>query len=162
MNSRCCPFCIVDASPGFLASQLPACPPPQRSNIPASPFGFFLLWPGSDSLLEGLTSFCFGDRPLKASQFLQIEVLVAQSCLTLWDPRDCSLPSFSVYGISQARILEWVAISFSRGSSLPGIKPGSPTLQADSLQLSHLESPHMNMWFFSIFFNLAQDHLFNE
>ena len=36
-----------------------------------------------------------------------------------WDPMDCSLPGSSVYGISQARILEWVAISYSRGSSQP-------------------------------------------
>ena len=43
--------------------------------------------------------------------------LVNKSCLTLCDPRDCSLPGFSVHGILQARILEWVAISFSRGSS---------------------------------------------
>ena len=35
------------------------------------------------------------------------------------DPMDCSLPGSSVHGISQARILEWVAISFSKGSSLP-------------------------------------------
>ena len=41
-------------------------------------------------------------------------VLVAQSCPTLCDPRDCSPPSFSVHGILQARILEWVAI-FSPG-----------------------------------------------
>ena len=39
-----------------------------------------------------------------------------KSCLTLCDPMDCSLPGFSVHGISQARILEWVAIPFSRGS----------------------------------------------
>ena len=44
-------------------------------------------------------------------------VLVTKSCLTLWDPMDCSLPGASVHGISQARILEWIAISFSRGSS---------------------------------------------
>ena len=37
-----------------------------------------------------------------------------QSCLTLCDPMDCSLPGFSVHGILQARILEWVAISFSK------------------------------------------------
>ena len=40
-----------------------------------------------------------------------------QSCLTLCDPMDCSPPGFSVHGISQARILKWVAISLSRGSS---------------------------------------------
>ena len=44
---------------------------------------------------------------------------VVQSCLTVWDPMDCSLPGSSVYGIFQARILEWVAISSSRGSSWP-------------------------------------------
>ena len=46
--------------------------------------------------------------------------LVAQSCPTLCNPVDCSLPGSSVHGIIQARILEWVAISFSRGSSRPG------------------------------------------
>ena len=59
-------------------------------------------------------------------------VLVAQSCLTLCDPVDCSPPGSSVHGILPARILEWVAIPFSRGFSNPGIEPRSPTLQADS------------------------------
>ena len=45
-----------------------------------------------------------------------------QSCLTLWNPIDCSPPDSSVHGILQARILEWVAISFSSGSPDPGIK----------------------------------------
>ena len=40
-----------------------------------------------------------------------------KSCPTLCDPMDCSPPGFSVHGILQARILEWVAISFSRGFS---------------------------------------------
>ena len=44
-------------------------------------------------------------------------VLVAQLCLTLCDPMDNSLQGYSVRGILQARILEWVAISFSGGSS---------------------------------------------
>ena len=44
---------------------------------------------------------------------------VTQSCPTLCNPRDCSLPCFSVYGIFQARVLEWGAMSFSRGSSWP-------------------------------------------
>ena len=42
---------------------------------------------------------------------------VAQSCLTLCDPMNYSPPGFSVHGILQARILDWVAIFFSRGSS---------------------------------------------
>ena len=43
------------------------------------------------------------------------------------DPKDCSLPGYSVHGISQARILKWIAMSFSRGSSQPRdrTKPGS-------------------------------------
>ena len=44
---------------------------------------------------------------------------VAQSCLTVCNPMDCGLPRSSVYGIFQARVLEWVAISFSRGSCRP-------------------------------------------
>ena len=44
---------------------------------------------------------------------------VAQSCPTLCVPMDCSLPGSSVHGIFQAIILEWIAISFSRGSSQP-------------------------------------------
>ena len=46
---------------------------------------------------------------------------------------DCSLLGSSVHGILQERILEWVAISFSRGSSKPGIKSRSLALQTDSL-----------------------------
>ena len=42
-----------------------------------------------------------------------------QSCPILWDPMDSSLPGSSAHGILQARILEWVAISFPRGSSWP-------------------------------------------
>ena len=48
---------------------------------------------------------------------MKVKLLVAQSCLTLWDHRDCSLPVSSVHGILQARILEWVANLFSRASS---------------------------------------------
>ena len=55
-------------------------------------------------------------------------VKVAQSCQTL-----CDLLDYQVHGILQARILEWVAIPFSRGSSQLGIEPRSPALRADSL-----------------------------
>ena len=50
---------------------------------------------------------------------LKVKVLAAQSCLTLCDPIDCSPPDSSVHRISQAKILEWTAIPFSRRSSLP-------------------------------------------
>ena len=61
------------------------------------------------------------------------EVSVAQSCPTLWDTMDCGPQGSSVHGSLQARILKWIVISFSRDLPHPGIKPGSPTLQADSL-----------------------------
>ena len=57
-------------------------------------------------------------------------VLVAQSCLTLCDPMNCSPPGSSVHGMLQVRILEQVAIPFSRGSS----QHRSPILQVNSLQ----------------------------
>ena len=60
---------------------------------------------------------------------------VAQSCLTLCDPVDCSLPGSSVHGILHARILEWVAISFSRGSSRP----------RDRTQVSHIAGRRSNL-----------------
>ena len=44
---------------------------------------------------------------------VKVKMLVAQLCLTLCDPMDCSLPGSSVHGILQGRILEWVAIPFS-------------------------------------------------
>ena len=58
---------------------------------------------------------------------------VVQSCPTLCDSMDCSLPGSSVHGILQARILGWVAIPFSGDLPNPGTKPRCPTLQADSL-----------------------------
>ena len=67
--------------------------------------------------------------------------LVPQSRLTLCDPTDDCQPGSFVHGIFQARILEWVAISFSRGSSQPGIEPGSPALKADSLPTEPLGKP---------------------
>ena len=60
--------------------------------------------------------------------------LVAQSCLTLCDSMDCSPPGFSVHRILQARILEWIAIPFFRGSSWP----------RDWTQVSHIAG-----WFFT-------------
>ena len=65
---------------------------------------------------------------------------------------DCSLPGSSVHGILQARILEWVAILFSRDLPDLEIKPGSPALQEDSLpseppgKPSHDISCHSENW----------------
>ena len=60
-------------------------------------------------------------------------VLVAQSCLTLCDPIDCNWPGSSVHGILQVRILQWVPFLSPGDFPDPGIKPGSPAWQADSL-----------------------------
>ena len=61
---------------------------------------------------------------------------VAQSCLTLCDPMDCSLPGSSVHGIFQAILLEWIAISFSRRSSQP----------RDQTWVSHIVDRHFTIW----------------
>ena len=70
---------------------------------------------------------------------------VAQSCPTLRDPMGCSLPGSSIHGISQARVLEWVAISFSRGSSQPRNRTRvSHTVDRHFYHLSHQGSPTVN------------------
>ena len=52
-------------------------------------------------------------------EYIIVVALITKLCLTLWDSMDCNPPGSTVHGISQARILEWVAISFSRKSSQP-------------------------------------------
>ena len=88
--------------------------------ISPSPFGFFLY-----VLSQGF---------IKHSS-LVYTCEVAQLCPTLCNPMDCNTPGSSVHGILQARILEWVAISFSRGSS----RPRDPT------QVSCIAGRHFNL-----------------
>ena len=71
--------------------------------------GVFETW----NVIKSLAQF------LAHSHHCESESEVVQSCPTLCDPMECSLPGFSVHGIFQARVLEWVAISFSRWSSRP-------------------------------------------
>ena len=61
---------------------------------------------------------------------------VTQSCPTLCSPVDCSLPGSSLHGILQVGILEWVSISFSRGSSQP----------RDRTRVSHIAGRCFNLW----------------
>ena len=61
---------------------------------------------------------------------------VTQSCLTLGDPMDCRLPGSSVHGIFQAVVLEWIAISFSKGSSQP----------RDWTQVFHIVDRRFTIW----------------
>ena len=86
-----------------------------------------LLWPVR-SLGRILLAFVLLHFVLKG----QVKkVKVAQSCLILWEPMD-----YSVHGILQARILEWVTIPFSRGSSQP----------RDQTQVSHITSGFFSSW----------------
>ena len=83
--------------------------------------------------------------------------LVAQLYLILCNTMDCSPPGFSFHGIPQARILEWVAIPFSRQYLPdPGIELGSPALQADSLPS---EPPGMAINVYSFFWILGRDYI---
>ena len=75
-------------------------------------------------------------------------MLVIQSCPTICDPIDCSPPGFSVHGIFQERILEWV---FSSPEDLPdsGIEPRSLALQADSSPSEPLHRSPNDDYFYS-------------
>ena len=75
----------------------------------------------------------------------RVQVLVLQSYPTLWDPLDGSPPGSSVLGLSQARTLEWVAISSSRGSSQP----------KDQTHISYTGWEVSHILFFNVFFRLS-------
>ena len=86
-----------------------------------------------------------GIKPLSLDQILHWQLChvkvkseseVAQLCPTLCDPMDCSLPGSSVHGIFQAIVLEWISISFSRGSSQP----------RDQTQVSHIVDRCLTIW----------------
>ena len=81
------------------------------------------------------------------------DCLVAKSCPTLLDPVDCSPPGFSVHGILQARVLEWVTISFSRESSWTSYRACVSSIRRRSLycwalgsSLDPHSSPHSLCW----------------
>ena len=77
-----------------------------------------------------------GEYSIKCTKSKLIkESEISQSSPTLCDPMDFSLPGSSVHGIFQARILEWVAISFSRGSSQP----------RDRTRVSHTAGRHFTI-----------------
>ena len=90
-------------------------------------------------LLQGIeySSLCYIDRSSLFVYFIYSEWSeVAQSCPTLCDPMDCSPTDSSIHGIPQARILEWGAISFSRGSSRP----------RDRTQVACIAGRRFNLW----------------
>ena len=79
---------------------------------------------------------------------MKVNISVDQLCLTLCDHMDCNLPGSSVHGILQARILEWVAISYFRGSSWP----------RDQTQISYTAGRFFTIWATSsvLFSSVAQ------
>ena len=112
-------------------------------------FKSIILWPRMTLLVPRLsqnTSYGWGAwcHSLSFKTFLSfisrllvaIWSEVAQLCLTLCDPMDCSLPRSSVHGIFQAGVLQWVAISFSRASSRP----------RDWTRVSHIISRCFTVW----------------
>ena len=132
----------IKCGEGRLVPLPPALPPHPR----AFPHGSLPAWtPGMETQghLFSCSRFwlCSGDTLLCADGLSIVPIYyiseVAQSCPTLCDPMDCCLPGFSVHGIFQARVLEWVAISFSRGSSWPRDRTCRQTLYP----LSHQGSP---------------------
>ena len=89
----------------------------------------------------------------------QMKVLVTQLCLILWDPMDCRLPTSSVHGILQARILEWVAIVFQLLSHvwlfdpMNSHMPGFPSFTISWSLLKHMS---MSWWYHpTILFSVA-------
>ena len=112
-------------SPGVLLNPgvEPRCPTLQADSLPAEPPGkpkntgvhsLFLQWifPTQESNRGLLHCRCILYQ-------LSYQGSPTRSCLTLCNPIDCSLLGSSVHGLSQAKILEWVAIPFSRGPSQP-------------------------------------------
>ena len=127
----------------------------QKTKIMAS--GFITSWEIDGETVETVADFIFlgskitadgdcsheikkhlllGRKAMTNLKWKKSESEVAQSCPTLCDPMDCSLPGSSVHGILQARILEWVTISFSRGSSRP----------RDQTQVSRIGGRRFNLW----------------
>ena len=120
---------VMPASSGKACSYLPSLGP-----FPSLPPPLRLLSVGQTSAFP-----CCSDVFAQASD--GHACLVAQSCSTPCNPVDYSLPGFSVHGIFQGRILEWIAISSSRGSPWPRDQTYVSALQMDSIPLTHWESP---------------------
>ena len=83
-----------------------------------------------------VSSWYFSLPTSKHKSYTFLCVSFTQSCLTLCDPTDCSPPDSSVCGTFQARILQWVAMPFSRGSSQP----------RDRTRVSHIAGRFLTLW----------------
>ena len=114
----------------------------QRDTFELKPNANNSQMPPSAGLTSSLDSGLYPVPYLKASlEYLCCRCLAAKSRPTLCDPMNCSLPVSAIPGILQARILEGLAISFSKGTSPPRDQTrllSLPYWQVDSLSLSHL------------------------
>ena len=81
---------------------------------------------------------------------VKIESEVSQSCPTLSDPMDCSLPGSSVHGIFQARVLEWGAIAFSRGDTLGASNSASGNHENEKAQRQGNQACSGKLLFFGV------------
>ena len=92
-----------------------------------------------------------------------MKVKVAQSCPPLCDPMDCSLPESSVHGILQAKE-NWSGLHFPSPGDLPypGIKPGSPALQADSLPTEPPGKPKFHTWYVTKFKTISNSQSYSS
>ena len=99
---------------------------------------WFKVWGQTAWIQTPALTLTYPQKTIVRTKWINIskESEVAQLCPTLCNPLDCSLPGSSVHGILQARILEWVAISFSRGSSRP----------RDRTRVSHIVGRRFNLW----------------
>ena len=90
------------------------------------------MWPGGNPGTSEEGTVTWGPT----ADWKKKESEVAQSCPTLCNPMDCKLPGSSVHGILQARILEWVAISFSKGPFQP----------RDQTQVARIAGRRFTVW----------------
>ena len=131
--------CLLISQTHLASPWSASCPKelPFANHISQSPFHWLLVRFGKWKALDWecfrwhLQQFTEWIYLLPIVQFYRSEVKVAQLCLTLCDPMD-----YTVHGILQARILEWIAFSFSRGSSQP----------RDGAQVSHIAAGFFTSW----------------
>ena len=98
-----------------------------------NPLTKLLLW-SNITVMETTASISWA--PTLEYALYTVKYKVSQPCPALCSPMDCSLPGFSVHGILQARILEWVDVSFSRGFSHP----------REQTQISHIVGSFFTVW----------------
>ena len=116
---------------GERCSRISGWTPEARSRICVCRASFLMTFVMSGVPLTSSRQENIHHREALNSQVLKMSTVVmltTQWCPTLYDPPDCSPPGSSVFGILQERILEWITIPFSRGSSLP----------RDRTQVSHI------------------------